>query len=194
MKLFLVRHGETQRGKNGVYGYSASLSDLGRSQADRTGRFMTELGITRIVSSDAVRALQTAEPLRVAMGMDLDVVPELTEINIGTPSDGVTPITENRTPDGRYIMDCAHLGGESWDQFRIRVHAGLSILQKRFAADDVVAVFTHGGVKSVALDHYSGREASRIMENQFDNGSISTFETVDSRHIVHAVNEVSHLV
>lgn len=125
--------------------------------------------------------------------MEIDVIPELTEIDIGKPSDGVTPIVENRTPDGRYVMDCAHLGGESWETFRERVRTGLGILDDRFAGDDVIAVFTHGGVKSVAVDHYSGNEPSRTMHTQYDNGSISTIEVSVTGHIVHAVNDVSHL-
>ncbi len=193
MKLLLVRHGETQRGENGVYGYQAPLTDLGKQQAELTALFMTGLGVTHIVSSDAVRALQTAEPLHQALRIELDVIPELTEIDIGIPSDGVSPIYENLTPDGRYIMDCTHLGGESWTQFRDRVRTGLGILDERYDGDDVVAVFTHGGVKSVALDRFSGREESRVMETLFHNGSISTFEALDTGHLVHAVNEVSHL-
>ncbi len=193
MKLFLVRHGDTQRGPNGVYGYSAPLSDLGLEQAERTSQFMAGLGVTRIVSSDAVRALQTAEPLHKALRLDIDVVPELTEIDIGKPSDGVTPITENRTADGRFIMDCTHLDGESWEQFRDRVRTGLGILDDRFGGDDVVAVFTHGGVKSVALDQYSGREPSKTMSMLFENGSISTVEANGTGHVVHAMNEIAHL-
>ncbi len=193
MKLYFVRHGDTQRGVNGVYGYSAPLSELGTVQAEQTARYMSQLRITHIASSDAVRALQTAEPFKQATGLSLDVIPELTEIDIGVPSDGISPIKENRTPDGRYIMDCTHLGGESWEQFRERVRSGLGILDDRFAGDDVIAVFTHGGVKSVALDHYLGREPTSIMHTPFDNGSISIVESADAGHVVHGVNDISHL-
>ncbi len=193
MKLYLVRHGDTQRGENGVYGYSASLTQLGRAQASATGRFMADLGITRIVSSDAVRALQTAEPLERATGLRADVVPELTEIDIGRPSDGITPMDRLFTPEGDFLMDCAHLEGEAWEEFRDRVESGLQILDDRYEDDDVVAVFTHGGVKSVAMDHYAGREPSRVMHTAFDNGSISTVEVTASGRIVHGINDDSHL-
>ena len=193
MKLYLVRHGETQRGINGVYGYSAPLTKLGHEQAALTCEALSGLDITHIVSSDATRAIQTAEPLTAALNMMAIVIPELTEIDIGVPSDGVTPISENRTPDGRYVMDCTHLGGESWDVFRDRVISGLGILADRFADDDVIAVFAHGGVKSVAIDHYFGREISPTMHTSYDNGSISVIETNGSGHIVHSNNNVSHL-
>lgn len=193
MKLYLVRHGETQRGRNGVYGYSAPLTDLGHEQASKACGALAGLGVTHIVSSDAVRAMQTAAPLTVALSIAATVIPELTEIDIGIPSDGVTPITENRSPDGRYVMDCAHLGGESWDVFRERVISGLEILADRFAGDDVIAVFTHGGVKSVALDHYFGRKISRTMHTSYANGSISAVETNGAGHVVHSVNDIAHL-
>ncbi len=194
MKLFFVRHGDTLRGPNGVYGYEAPLTDLGFAQAEQTGRFMAGLGVTKIVSSDAVRALQTAEPLVNSLNLELNIVPELTEIDIGIPSDGVTPITENRTTDGRFVMDCTHLEGESWEVFRNRVLLGLSTLANSFASDDVLAVFTHGGVKSVAVDHYHGREISMTMHTLFNNGSISTVESTGIEHVVHGVNDISHLV
>ena len=193
MKLYFVRHGETQRGQNGVYGYSAPLTDLGHEQASKASDALSGRGVTHIVSSDAVRAVQTSAPLTVALNLAATVIPELSEIDIGIPSDGVTPITENRTPDGKYVMDCAHLGGESWDVFRNRVISGLEILADRFAGDDVIAVFTHGGVKSVALDHYFDREPSRIMHRLFDNGSISLIESNGIGHIVHSTNVVTHL-
>lgn len=193
MKLYLVRHGETQRGQNGVYGYSAPLTDLGHKQASKASDALSGLGITHIVSSDAVRAVQTSAPLTVALNLTATVIPELAEIDIGFPSDGVTPITENKTPDGKYVMDCAHFGGESWDVFRERVISGLDILADRFADDDVIAVFTHGGVKSVALDHYFGIEPSRIMHRLFDNGAISLIESSGDGHVIHGVNDVAHL-
>lgn len=193
MKFHFVRHGETQRGENGVYGYSARLTDLGHSQAEKTGEALAGLNVTQIVSSDAVRAIQTAAPLQASLDLTVSVIPELTEINIGVPSDGVSPIAENKTPDGRYVMDCAHLGGESWDMFRDRVLSGLTILAERFAGDDVIAVFTHGGVKSVALDHYFGRDISQIMHTPYDNGSISTVELNGTGHVVHRVNDIAHL-
>lgn len=193
MKLYFVRHGDTQRGPNGVYGYDAPLSELGLAQAELTADFMATLGLTKIVSSDAVRALQTADPLVQSLKLQLDVIPELTEIDIGKPSDGITPIEENRTADGRFVMDCVHLGGESWDVFSSRVLAGIEILAKSYEKDDVVAVFTHGGVKSVAVDHYYSRELSMVMHTLFDNGSISTIESDGESHVIHGTNEVSHL-
>lgn len=193
MKLYFVRHGETQRGTNGVYGYEAPLTERGLWQADLTAGFMTSLGITKIISSDAVRAMQTAEPLVGSLKLELDVIPELTEINIGKPSDGITPIKENRTPDGMFVMDCVHLGGESWDIFRDRVVLGIGALAEQCNDDDVVAVFTHGGVKSVALDYYSSREISKVTRLLFENGSISTFESLGVEHVVHGVNDISHL-
>lgn len=193
MRMYFVRHGETQRSPNGVYGYAAPLTGLGHAQAARACEALTGLDITHVVSSDATRAMQTAEPLTAALGLITNIIPELTEINIGKPSDGVTPIFENKTPDGRYVMDCLHLGGESWDAFRSRVMTGLGMLADRFAGDAVIAVFTHGGVKSVALDHYSGREISRTMHMLFDNGSISAVESNGAGYVVHSVNDISHL-
>jgi broad specificity phosphatase PhoE len=69
----------------------------------------------------------------------------------------------------------------------------VGILADRFADDDVVAVFTHGGLKNEALDHFYGREKSRTMHTFFDNGSISTVELNGAGQVVHSVNDVSHL-
>ncbi len=191
MKIFLIRHGDTQRGENGVYGYSAPLTDLGHRQAKQTGEWLSNLAVTHVVASDAVRALQTAEPLSSALGIETTVIPELTEIDIGRPGDGVSPYTRKRLDE--FVMDCSDMGGETWDVFRSRVLTGLDLLAGRFEPDATVAVFTHGGVKSVAIDHYSGREPSKVMTTMFENGSVSTVEGNGAGYIVHGVNEIAHL-
>lgn len=193
MKLYFVRHGDTQREGNGTYGYKASLSDLGHTQAELACNALASRGVTHIVTSNATRAIQTAAPLVTNLGLVPMVVPELIEIDIGKSADGVTPLARKWTPEGHSILDFSHLGGESWNIFRDRVMTGLTLLADNFDEDATVAVFTHGGVKSVALDHYSGREVSQAMSILYGNGSISTIESNGSGHAVHIANDISHL-
>jgi broad specificity phosphatase PhoE len=193
MKLHFIRHGETQAGPNGTYGYSAPLTDLGHRQAAFASGALSSIGITHIVSSDARRAIQTAEPLVSELGLDRIEIPELTEIDIGAPSDGVTPFARTENADGEIVMDYSHCGGESFALFRDRVLSGLKILHDRFSGDDVIAVFTHGGVKNVAVDHYSGIELTEIMGTEYDNGSISSIDVSSTGNVIHRVNDSSHI-
>lgn len=191
MKIILVRHGDTQRGENGVYGDTAPLTELGHEQARKTGDLLSTMPITHVISSDARRALQTAEPLSGALRLDPVVIPELKEIDIGQAADGVTPF-EYLDPVN-FVLDCSHAGGETWDSFRTRVLNGLDILAETIGPGSTAAVFTHGGVKSVAMDHYAGREISRSMMTLFANGSISVVEKNGSDFVVHSVNDAAHL-
>ena len=49
------------------------LTELGHRQAERAAEYLLQFGITRVYSSDRVRAMQTVEPL--ARRLALEVIP-----------------------------------------------------------------------------------------------------------------------
>ena len=71
MQLIFVRHGRPKvvEGDN-----DPVLSDAGRSQAEQLAAWLSQRRIERVVSSPMRRALDTAEPTRKMLGLDLEVV------------------------------------------------------------------------------------------------------------------------
>jgi len=61
-KIFFVRHGESENNQKKIYTgtIDATLTDLGRQQARETGELLRDKNITHIITSDLVRAYDTA--------------------------------------------------------------------------------------------------------------------------------------
>ena len=72
MAIYLIRHGETVgNAARIVQRPDSPLSPRGLEQAERLARRLASAGIGRIVSSDRVRALATAERLQRVTGAPL---------------------------------------------------------------------------------------------------------------------------
>ena len=60
MELYLIRHGQLTNNRGDARVPDPPLTDLGKQQADRTGKALGNLGITRLYCSAMLRAVQTA--------------------------------------------------------------------------------------------------------------------------------------
>lgn len=78
--LLLVRHAEA--GDRNLWDGDQDLrplTELGRRQAEATGEALRPFAPTRILSSPAVRCVQTIAPLAEALGVEIEIVDELCE-------------------------------------------------------------------------------------------------------------------
>jgi probable phosphoglycerate mutase len=102
--LYLVRHGETDWNAEGRWqGHTDQpLNQRGREQARALAERLRAAGLSAVVSSDLLRARQTATIVAGALGVDLDYVdPDLRERTIGV-FEGLTR------------SDCERLHPEAW--------------------------------------------------------------------------------
>jgi uncharacterized phosphatase len=88
MKLYFLRHGESQANVDNVYaGQSDSpLTERGRKQTQKAAEAAKELGINKIYSSDISRAYDTACIVADALGIDRDEIVKdkrLREVGLG---------------------------------------------------------------------------------------------------------------
>jgi probable phosphoglycerate mutase len=86
LEILLLRHAQSQGNEEGRFGGHGPtpLTAEGRAQAEATARALArEGGLTAIVSSDLVRAIQTAQPVSEATGVDVVTTPELRERSVG---------------------------------------------------------------------------------------------------------------
>ncbi len=120
------------------------LSDRGIAQADLLAARLADVGITRIVSSDYVRAAMTAAPLRAATAVALEYDPDLQERNFGdhrgTPYSALAEQGIDLFGPG-YVPP----GGESWSAFHARVDRAFSRARELAGGEaGHLAVVTHG--------------------------------------------------
>ena len=149
--LLLLRHGQTDANATGVLqGHQPTpLNALGRRQAARLAERVARHrpGVTGVVSSDLLRAAQTAEAVAAACALSPVFDPAWRERGFGE--------LEGKTVGERETWRAAHgdthpPGGESVDAFRARVKAALESIPAMYA-NGTVAVITHGGPIGVIL-------------------------------------------
>lgn len=146
--IYLVRHGEAEgnRDRRFIGQLDVPLSDLGHRQANLVGERLARLGIERIVSSDLVRATDTAAPLATATGLDIEQSESLREVDNGEWTGLLPTEIEEGWPemwaDYRAGDDVARPAGERWADVAARATAAVEGLLDDPAS---TAIFTHGG-------------------------------------------------
>lgn len=85
MRLILVRHGETERNRQGLALGRADvpLNDRGRWQAQRLAVALGDEPIAAVYSSPLQRALDTAVAIAAPHGLTVETEPALIEMDIG---------------------------------------------------------------------------------------------------------------
>jgi probable phosphoglycerate mutase len=84
--LLLIRHGEndfTKKHKLAGYTPNVHLNERGQSQAQVLGDALKEVPIKAIYSSPLERAMETAQPIATARGLELQTEAGLLETNVG---------------------------------------------------------------------------------------------------------------
>src|SRR5512144_2073615 len=85
-EILLLRHAQSEGNEEGRFGGHGPtpLTARGRAQAEATARALArEGGLYSIVSSDLVRAVQTAQVVSQATGVKIVTTPELRERSVG---------------------------------------------------------------------------------------------------------------
>lgn len=161
MRRLLVRHG--QSGWNAVRRLQGqadiALSDLGREQARRLAPVIGAIGPARAITSDLVRAAETAAILGGAVPN-----PALREVAVGNWTGAKIADLQANEPDhyqGWRAGTYAPPGGELWSDFRARVAA---VIEAEAANPcDNLLVVCHGGVIRALVEHLLGLPPRHII-------------------------------
>ncbi len=201
MPIILVRHGESESNVSDLTGgwTDTPLTELGFRQAEATARRLKgELSdqTCRIVSSDLRRAMQTAEVIGYALGVE--PIPELglREINNGVAT-GKTKeeVRHLFVKPTRPLIDWVpYPGAENWLQLHRRVAATMDRLYKDIGENLIVV--GHGGSLHHVIFWWLKLPTNIIEEINFglDNASITTLSlsALDQRLLVR-LNDTGHL-
>lgn len=171
MQLLLVRHALPNRSDHGQ-GADPDLAREGREQAGRLPGALARFPLTRLVSSPQRRAVQTAEPVAAALGLDVEIDNRLAEYDRDMAA--YVPIEQLRTerPEDWARMADGHLpGGVDEAAFRARIGAAVADIVAAAGHEDTVAVFSHGGVINVLLHEILGTR--RMLSFPIDYASVT---------------------
>jgi len=137
-----MRHGETAlNAARVVQPADTPLSAHGRRQATLAATRLAEMKPTALLSSDMPRAMQTAQAVSAATGLDIELLPLLQERNFGELRG--RPHADLGFDLG--LLEAAPPGGESAAEFEQRAAtAWAAVVARRAASPGTLIVVTHG--------------------------------------------------
>ena len=166
--FLLIRHGETAWNRELRFQgqLDVPLNDMGFEQAQRLkARMVQSLADwqaqdrvpTRLISSDLLRAQQTAQPVAEVLGQTCTLNAGLREQCYGVFEGMRSPEIQAQYPEAwqrwlTFDADAAVDGAESTRDFHDRVIGALQALAHQYAGEHVVVV-THGGVLDMVWRH-----------------------------------------
>lgn len=156
MKIYIIRHGQDDDTVRGGWS-DCSITDLGIKQANTLAENLMEdidaYNIGKIISSDLCRAMQTAEIIADALGVDVEAYPEFREVNNGDLAGMKNEIADKLYPDlywRKLDWEQRYPNGESPKDFYERIYFAWNNLKEKYKSyDKNILIVTHGGVINI---------------------------------------------
>lgn len=200
MRLFLVRHGETDWNKNGIFRGTSDvpLNDVGRAQVASLGKALSDIPIRKIYSSHLSRALDTAKAIARGHRQEriITVDEGLSDIDRGEWAGLTHQQAKEKYPElyEKWFsapQEVQFPGGNALSYIQDRSRAVIERIQREFNGD-VVVVTHHVVIRAllcslldIPLSHFRGFEAFPA--------SISQLEFEYSKWVLYRLNDVCHL-
>ena len=183
----MARHGETDWNRESRFQGHAdtTLNDAGRQQARELADRLAGEDIVAVYASPLLRAFETAEIVGERLGLGVETVEGLREVDVGSWSGLTRTEIERRFPEGfRRWLDFDHGwdDGESYEALGTRVLAALTDLAVRHPSERVLVV-SHGGPMRAALAaaaSVSYADARRVAK-PVGNCDVAVFRFEDAR-------------
>jgi len=192
VELILVRHGLPVRKENTDGPADPELSTDGHAQAALLAAYMMSESVDAIYSSPLRRAVQTADPLSSAIGIDPILVPGIAEWD--QHSNEYIPVEELKAANDPRWQEMAKGGfnsDEIPEEFHNRVLTAIEDIIDKNKGNKVV-VTCHGGVINDYLSHVLGLANSQFFYPNYT--SIHRIAASSSGHrSILSINETSHL-
>lgn len=197
--LLLIRHGETDANRNGVWqgATDSHLNARGQAQARAVAaRLAAErAAVSAIYSSPLSRAAETAAIIAARLGLaTVTPDPRLAEFDLGE-WEGLDyeVLRHEKRLWARMAADpsFAPPGGESARNFALRLLAGVREIAAAHAGQRMILV-SHGGALATALAMILHAEGNRWPEYQMGNCALSELAFTPQPQLLR-FNEVAHL-
>lgn len=197
--VYLIRHGQTCNNVTGERMYNAGLTDLGRSQAECVAASLARAGLTTLLCSPLLRAMETGAYVAGATGLPQDVCNDLVEFNRWDPYVGASRaclaarFPRARLEAGMPALGWRYAGPEPPAAGRSRIRRVLSMVAA-LPGGSVVAIVAHGTYNGQLLGAWLGIRGSGGVAFAQDNACINHLTLVSGHVVVHRLNDTRHLV
>jgi 2,3-bisphosphoglycerate-dependent phosphoglycerate mutase len=190
MSIFIARHAETEQGAARVVQVAgAQLSALGRSQAGHLARRAGQIGITRILSSDLARAVETAQIIARHVCVPLEQDPVLRERDFGA----LRGLPYSEITFDPFAADYVPPEGESWTAFFERAAlAWKRVAETAAQAPGSLLVVTHGLLCHALAQRHWHRAGAEVLPQAWTNTGLTEVEPMPPWKVVR-MNCAAHL-
>jgi probable phosphoglycerate mutase len=194
--LLLIRHGENDMVGKRLAGRlpGVHLNQRGKEQAEQVASALQKAPLKAIYSSPLERAVETAQPVAAAFGLEIRPAPGLVELDYGDWT-GKTLKQLGRLKLWKVVQEkpseMRFPRGESFVEVRDRVVAEIERIAAAHEESDLVACFSHGDIIRLAVSHYLGVPLDLFQRVAANPASISVL-SIDKkgRPFVAHVNQV----
>ena len=173
LTVYLVRHGESVWNAVGrLQGQIAHipLTALGRQQAEQTAVRLASSGAQLVVSSDLVRAVETAQMIATSLSIPLRLERDLREQALGVFESRLAVDVHRETEPANWIDPLWRpAGGESLQDVYVRLERVFEELQEEQPGGRVIVV-THGDTARIALALLQGEGLTGVAGAILKNG------------------------
>lgn len=201
MDIYLIRHGECYNSPIEYYDHEKKtinppLTEKGISQAERLGMRCKNIAFDKIITSDLIRAMQTAEKITDIAPCEVSTCSDFREIDMGD----VHTKTWDAFPDlytqwALHNEDIPYPNGENGEDVWNRCKKHLGDLAA--SQSERVAIVCHGGtIRSIICGVLDIPQKKRFyFGSPVENCSISIvkYNDMDKKFSLHTLNDFSHL-
>jgi broad specificity phosphatase PhoE len=203
-RIILVRHGQTEWNVESGAGerfrgrVDLPLDDAGLAQAHAVAERLADLPIVAVYSSPLKRAVETARPTARLLGLPVEPLPGIIDVNYGDWQ-GLSPAEVVKVYPDLYQLwlekphQVKFPNGESLRQVRLRGMATLKEIAARHEGRTVLLV-AHQVVNKVLVCAMLSLDNSHFWRIRQDNGCINVFEHHDGIFTAVLVNDTCHLM
>ena len=143
MKIFLMRHGQTDHNKERkIQGslINPSLNEKGINQAKEASTFLKDKNITHIYSTELIRAKETAKIINEELDLNLDIKIDnnFLERNFGSQLEGMSV-------DDYYLLEdfSSYQGYESNEELEERILNAIDNIKSFHNKEDNILIVAH---------------------------------------------------
>jgi len=194
MKVFFIRHGETEKNIQGIVHTAndeVSLNITGKKQAEKIAEKYPQLEI--LYTSPEKRANETAQIIAGKLSIEVNIINELRERNWGDWEgktwEEIKKYLETLSLEQRY--EFIPPNGESWKQMDERLKHFIEFLKQQTYQN--VGVVSHGGVLRALIPIIKNQSPETSFKYDFSNASVSIFNYEKGIFTEELLNDVSHL-
>ncbi|MGC8970743.1 MAG: alpha-ribazole phosphatase [bacterium] len=156
MSIYIIRHGETDWNREGIYQgqTDTSLNENGRQTARELGKSLSRINFSAIYSSDLLRARETAEIINSFLNVPIHYTQDLRELDFGDWTGISIWEMEEKDPElfRKWQEDPWNIsppGGETFRELTERVVRVLEEIIKRHKSEDILVVSHAGPIKAM---------------------------------------------